>query len=206
MKKNLSLIILAITAAFLIISCNKNDNNTTAPPPQSQPTGPFPLEIGNSWTYQVTFFDIDGTKQSTTGTVIYQITRDTTVDGEKWYYLKTESSGIYYLNRSNGVWSVLNGNKQTFLKYPTTKSDRYSTTIGNMRIASTDTSITVPKGTFSCYEYRLSQSTPCNDYYFLGGTGFIRIDFYDRAFLPDRIDTVVNYISSSYELVDYTLK
>ena len=166
------------------------------------PQNPFPLVVGNSWTYKVTSFNPDGSKKSGTGSIVYQITEDTTVNGEKWSYLKTGTSGgAYYLNRSNGVWSVINGSMNYFLKFPAKPRDMYMTLSNNiMGVVSIDSSITVPKGTFSCYEYILFQENPIADYYFSPGTGFIRIDLYEQA------DSIGNYINSRYELVDYTLK
>jgi hypothetical protein len=203
MGKNLTVVFLAFIMTFFIIGCTKKDDSSIVAPPAVQLTGPFPLAVGSSWTYRLTFYHPDGSTQGGTGTVVYQVTKDTIVYGEKWSYLESGTSGLYYLNRNNGVWNVLNGSMKNFFKYPATARDRYFTNLGSMSVRSIDTTITVPKGTFSCYEYSLSQSVPMADYYFLPGTGIIRIDLYEDY---EETDSVRTYINSSYELSDYTLR
>ena len=194
----------AILCYFMlsIQGCTHDESSATSgsTTTQTQTTGPFPLKLGNTWTYKVTSFDAKGKPLGTSGQVIYHITRDTTIVGEQWYYFELNGSGLYYFNRTDGVWNFANGTRQSFFKYSSTKYTWYSTNLGSMRILSTDTNLTVPKGTFSCYQYRLSQSTPTFDYYLSAGIGIVGIDFFGQT------DSIGNYIAARYQLVDCTLQ
>jgi hypothetical protein len=198
-------VFLMTIACFFILSIQscKNDETLTTSgttSTETQKTGPFPLKVGNTWTYKISSFDAEGKSLGTSGQVIYHVTLDTTVLGEKWYYLESNGGGLFYFNRTNGVWNFVKGTMQPFFKYPSTKNAWYSTNLGYMIILSTDTNLTVPKGTFSCYQYRLVQSTPMFDYYFATGVGIVGIDFFSQA------DSIGDYVATRYELVDYTLQ
>ncbi len=197
MKKSSCLFRLAVVALFLLGGCGKNDESSVFSPPAVVVSGPFPLKVGNSWTYKLTSFDTSGIALGAPEDFIYRVTEDTTVFNEKWYYL---SGALYYIDRSDGVWRVLNGTPVLFLKYPATVNDSYSSTLGKIRVISTGATITVPKGTYSCYQYRLSQANGSQyDYYFLEGIGFVRIDVFEQT-LGGR-----TYIMSTYELAGYVI-
>ena len=200
MSNRFTALILFFSLLF-IISCNKSGETPTggSTEPVIELTGPFPLHVGNSWTYRVSSFDAKGNNLGNSGSFTYQIDHDTTVSGERLYYFGSNGVGLYYLNRSTGVWNYNKGTFLPLLKYPSSKNTWYTSTGGNMRVVSVDSTIVVPKGRYSCYQYRLSQSTPAFDYYFASGVGLVRIDFFDVA------DSVGTYVATRYELADYTL-
>jgi hypothetical protein len=188
---------LLLLALFLLGGCGKNNETSVASPPPVVISGPFPLMVGNNWTYKLTSFDTSGVALGAPADFVYQVISDSTVFNEKWYYL---SGALYYVNRSDGVWRVLNGTPVLFLKYPASVNDSYSSSLGRLRVMSTGTTITVPKGTYSCYQYRLSQANGSQfDYYFLEGIGFVRIDVFEQT-LGGR-----TYIMSQYALAGYVI-
>jgi hypothetical protein len=189
---------LVVVAFVLLGGCDKKDENAVASPPTVEISGPFPLKVGDTWTYKLTSFDTNGVALGAPADFSYQVINDTTVFNEKWYYL---SGALYYVNRSDGVWRVLNGIPVLFLKYPATVNDSYSSSLGRLRVMSTGITVTVPKGTYNCYQYRLSQANGSQyDYYFLEGVGFVRIDVFEQT-LGGR-----TYIMSQYALAGYVLK
>jgi hypothetical protein len=198
MTKLSRLFCLMTLALFLIGGCGKNDDSSVSSPPTVVIGGPFPLKVGNYWTYKLTSFDTSGIALGAPADFVYQVVSDSTVFNEKWFYL---SGALYYVNRSDGVWRVLNGTPVLFLRYPTTVNDSYSSSLGRLRVMSIATTITVPKGTYSCCQYRLSQANGSQyDYYFLEGVGFVRIDVFEQT-LGGR-----TYIMTQYALSGYVLK
>jgi hypothetical protein len=184
-------------ATFLILGCGKKSDNPASASPSVTISGPFPLKVGNVWNYKLTSFDTSGVALAAPQDFVYQITKDTAVFNEQWYCM---SGALYYINRTDGVWRVFNGTPVLFFKYPAKLSDSYSSSIGRIRVMSIDTSITVPKGTFHCYQYRLSQANGSQfDYYFLEGIGIARIDVFEQT-LSGR-----TYIMSQYLLSGYTI-
>jgi len=186
-----------ILATLLIVGCGKRSDNPASSSPSVTISGPFPLKVGNVWSYKLTSYDTSGVALAAPQDFVYQITKDTTVFVEQWYCM---SGALYYINRSDGVWRVFNGIPVLFFKYPAKLSDSYSSSLGRIRVMSIDTSITVPKGTFHCYQYRLSQANGSQfDYYFLEGIGIARIDVFEQT-MSGR-----TYIMSQYQLSGYTI-
>ncbi len=186
-----------ILAALLVVGCGKKSDSSVSSSPSVTISGPFPLKVGNVWSYKLTSYDTSGIALAAPQDFVYQITKDTAVFAEQWYCM---SGALYYINRSDGVWRVFNGIPVLFFKYPAKLNDSYSSSLGRIRVMSIDTSITVPKGTVHCYQYRLSQSNGSQfDYYFLEGIGIVRIDVFEQS-LSGR-----TYIMSQYALAGYTI-
>ena len=161
---------------FMLISCKK-DNPVESSPIAKQI---WPLKPGNTWAFSTKEYDTTGAViQSGSGAIV--ITTDTIVGGETWYRF-SGSGSIFYTIRSDGIWGMSTGTSPLFqglfLKYPVSAGDSWNFGGDQMFLQSADTLITVPAGTFHCYEYRLSMS---DYYYFCPGVGFIAEDYYSST-------------------------
>jgi hypothetical protein len=191
------LLAFGLLAMILVVGCGKKNDNPISSSTPTTISGPFPLKVGNVWNYKLTSFDTSGVALAAPQDFVYQITKDTTVFNEQWYCM---SGALFYINRGDGVWRVFNGIPVLFFKYPAKVSDSYSSSLGRIRVMSVDTSITVPKGTYHCYQYRLSQANGSQfDYYFIEGIGIARIDVFEQT-LSGR-----TYIMSTYQLAAFTI-
>lgn len=158
MKK--ALFVFAVVA--LIASCKKDksipyDNDT--PPPQN--TNFTPMTIGSYWVYEYSSTD---TNNITTinGTDTVRVVQDSIINGNTYrmfkgnlsyacstcYFFRRDSSG--YLVNQNGRIMFSATNFTDTLYIDTTQPLLYT---ANYKMIA-DTSITVPAGTFSTYDYR----------------------------------------------------
>jgi hypothetical protein len=91
-------------------------------------------------------------------------------------------------------------------KYPDSVGDSWNTsyydsTTLQVSVEQTSTSVTVPQGTYACYEYKtLYNSEPQEDDYFYPGVGFIADDYYSYT------NSGRMYKKAHRELVSVTLK
>jgi len=174
-------------AIFMLTSCKKDNPVDTSP----SVTQIWPLKPGNTWAFSTIEYD-------TTGSVIHSesgafvVTTDTIVAGETWYHI-TGAGSMFYTNRSDGLWVMSNSTsglfQGLFFKYPGSAGDSWNLGEDQMFLQSADTLITVPAGSFHCYEYRLSM---IDYYYYCPGIGFIAEDSYSstnsgRRYLKERL-------------------
>ena len=149
----------------------------------SNPGGPqdsgfiFPLKTGNYWVSQHETYDSLGTLRNAFVDTL-RVVGDTMINSERWYYFLEGAHG-FYTNRADGHYGyVAAWSPQPFLdlKYPAQQGDTYSIpyALGIREVVSTGASITVPAGTFTCYQYR--SPYPNNwqwNYYYTPGVGLI---------------------------------
>lgn len=171
-------------AALTLFGCDSNAS------PSANNTGGqiVPLKIGNYWHYRLTLFDglaevVKGVQENYT-----RVVRDTIIAGERWYVLlKTfgttppDSGEVFATNRSDGYYELFVTTPQLKIPYPANSGEkfvrRYTTPaefIDSIYVGSTDTSVTVPAGTFSTYHYRHVVSygdTYYSDNYYVPGVG-----------------------------------
>jgi hypothetical protein len=164
---------------FMLTSCKK-DNPVDSSPSVKQI---WPLKPSNTWAYHTIEYDTTGAiTQSGSGALV--VTTDTIVGGETWYQISGAWSGgsMFYTNRSDGLWIMSNSTsglfQELFFKYPVSAGDSWNFGGDQIFLQSADTLITVPAGTFHCYEYRLSMS---DYYYFCPGVGIIAEDSYSST-------------------------
>jgi hypothetical protein len=180
---------------FVFTSCSK-DNPVDSSPSVKQI---WPLKPGNTWVVCATEYDTTGAvTQTGSGAII--VTTDTVVAGETWYHISGVGS-MFYTNRSDGLWVMLNSTaglfQGLFFKYPVSAGDSWNLGGDQISLQSADTLITVPAGTFHCYEYRLS----INDYYYYcPGVGFIAEDSYSST------NSGRLYIRERLSITSFTLK
>lgn len=175
-------LLLSVTL-FTLASCNKSN-------PVNSPGGEqiLPLNMGNTWLMQYTVYDTTGATQGTTYDTT-SVTMDTVLAGETWYHIATKiSSGpLFYTNKSDGLWEMTLGSSiaPTLLyKYPANVGDNWSvqmdaSTNYQVSLQSTGASVSVPKGNYACYDYRmLDNSQPVEEVYLNPGLGIVAIDIY----------------------------
>ena len=133
-------------------SSNKGVN---APTPLNNSSCIIPLAIGNQWTTKVTEWDFDGDITSSR----YQTTKiigDTTVADEHWFIMKHPRGSVICMNGSEGFYELRSGTKILVLKYPASVGDSYQAPDGPEKILSQNAKLSVPKGSFVCYQYELT--------------------------------------------------
>jgi hypothetical protein len=166
---------------FMLTSCKK-DNPVDSSPSVKQI---WPLKPGNTWAFSTIEYDTTGAVTQS-GSGAFVVTTDTIVGGETWYHISS-SGTTFYTNRSDGFWVMSNSTFGLFqgllFKYPVSAGDSWNCGGDQIFLQSADTLITVPAGTFHCYEYRLLyNSEPMSDYYYYcPGVGIIAEDSYSST-------------------------
>jgi hypothetical protein len=113
-----------------------------------------------------------------------------------------------YANRDDGVWiwytcrDSIAGAPLIWAKYPAAVLDTYTSgkhPESNVTVVSTDTVVSTPSGTYSCYCYRWIPTMvicwpPVTYYYLAPDTGPVKSEFY----VPDEVGGL--YLHSVWEL------
>jgi hypothetical protein len=198
MRLFLAISLALVGLVVLWTGCSKDDN----------PAGPtttsvlWPLKIGNSWTIAGTSLDSNGV---TIGkdTTRFTITRDTTIGGEKWYFI---DSYEMLTNRSDGLWYRVKDTAFVpflFVKHPANVGDTWKSISGlrGTRISS-GTLLTVPAGTFTAVVSSYADTATGRlqfTWYFAPNVGWVRSDNYGYA------QSGRQYVSWRRELASVTL-
>lgn len=161
----------------MLCSCHKKKEEikTPTPPPTPVVDMPdnyfYPLKTGNYWVYKRTEVMGSGPTANTTITMdTIRITYDTIINGQRNYYFTDGVwEGIYAGFYADSAGYILNnGFVQAFIDLkPNDTLWRDSTPnyiIQTMRSPLTDTTITVPLGTYACWQ-------TIQEVYFVNGTG-----------------------------------
>lgn len=125
----------------------------------------LPLAVGNRWVYDVTVSD-------SLGEIQFQfvdsnaVDRDTLINGERWYIIMRGNTNLGLgANRMDGYWArnlppwdslTISDVGPAYLaaKFPAALGETFLN-IDNLitKVLSTDTTVEVPAGSFSCYKY-----------------------------------------------------
>ncbi|MDP4218958.1 MAG: hypothetical protein Q8896_00835 [Bacteroidota bacterium] len=110
--------------------------------------------------------------------------RDTLTNGEQ-RYLVHFGFNLIFVNRPDGPWEQVDGRTNTWemlRKYHAIKGDTFAWK-GGIRVASIDTLITVPTGSYRSYHYTDATPSPYkrSDDYMAPGVGFLKMEFRQRA-------------------------
>ncbi len=146
---------------LLIAGCS------TSPTAQNAGSVIVPLAVGNEWIGRTTRYNFSGGINTSLPEPWMVITSMQTINGEEWFF---NENGASYINRPDGCWTHLMATDSFRLaRYPGQVGDTSSLlafieTFENgmlgdtfdilSSIAATDTSVTVPAGTYSCYHYQ----------------------------------------------------
>lgn len=195
-----------VTALLVILvvftmSCNKDDNPVKTDLNGSGSTI-MPFKVGNTWEGTFAYYDSTGAitfSNDNPLTTLFLFVKDTLHQGEHWYATSgaslpptSFSSSMFLTVRSDGLWGrpSLAAGSVPFLiaKFPGSVNDSYLTgTDTNYRatLLSKNASITVPRGTYSCYHYRVSHKNDPTDlrsaYYMCPDSGFVRVDQFGKT-------------------------
>ncbi len=204
--KRIPLVLFALALIVWVSSCKKDDNPTGNN--SSDATGSIiPMKTGNTWIVRIFSYD-------TTGAVIISgfdtlsVGRDTLIGTERWYQFGDENN--FWTNKSDGLWTRRFGSSpqspHLVFKYPSSVGDVWtfveSSQTLEVSLASNNTSLTVPGGSFSCYDYHTKQAGATfnsEEVYVKPGVGIIALDLYTKR-------SSGFYRSSRDELISYTLK
>ncbi|MGA9116315.1 MAG: hypothetical protein WB626_06035 [Bacteroidota bacterium] len=180
---------LAVCVILIWIAGCTKEGNPVDGGPFNNPTVIMPLVIGNEWTYASRSLDTAG-QVTGTDTATFKIVRDTTMGVERWYFIGRDSGAWELLtNRSDGLWYTarVSGGIRTpvlLAKYPAFVNDTfYGLDSVFVTVVSTSTPVTVPAGSFTCYEYREDPPPGGTQVsrFFPPGKGFVRDDFRGRT-------------------------
>jgi len=198
-------VVTIIVLSASIISCSEDDNPVT---PHDIPDVIMPLELGNSWVYQLTTFKPDGSIRRT-DTVTFSVFSDTLIENERWFvWGQKVTTQVFCTNRTDGLWYWHENDTVPGLSamYPAEAGDRFTDAYcDTIHVVSTDHLVTVPGGTFSCFLY---EKPPAHHQqaqrwryrgYFSPNIGQIRVE----QFLAS--DAVPEYLNHSFDLISYSI-
>jgi len=184
-----------LVAGMLLTGCGaKKDNPSpavaTTPPTQAVESidsalagvDLTPFKIGNRWIYEISIMD------TTTGRLVpdlldtFTVSRDTTINGELWHMIDGMGpKGSLAINREGGQWIIApDGKPYLIAKFPAAAGDEFSGMGGQVinRLEKTGVEITVPGGTFYCYQYSqiFGPQRRLTYNYFAPGVGLVKME------------------------------
>lgn len=166
----------------------------------------IPLKVGNQWTYEEVHLDSAGNTHRI-DTMVQEISRDTLINGEKWYILTINGAVDPEIGpitiRRDGMWAGGPSGSLQF-KYPASVNDTFM--MGNQLsiVESICDTITVPAGVFICHNYKWPEEPasprPYQYHYLSPGVGFIKAEEFYKT------QSGYIYINIRTELISYILK
>jgi len=160
--------------------------------PDNNPVFLIPMNVGNAWYYQTDYVDTLGNVITSTNTTV-TIYADSLAGADRWFGFLSEG---YRMNKPEGVWQL---QPTPFLEFPVTVGD--SVLRGNgttyTHLLSKGTRVTVPAGTFVCYEYAETNPTNnalLNKFYLALSLGVVKREaFSGSSQYPDTVSQLITY-------------
>ena len=189
-----------------VLMSSNNDTNSAAAAPA--PTYIVPLAVGNQWTTRTSLRDGLG-KLISSSIQTSRILRDTTLDGERWFVEEFSASDespsrtVLCTNRPDGFYKFRSGAPLLSVKYPASVGDSFHGFGGDAKVLSTNEKVTVPKGTFVCYQYSVSLRGPAMGRVtmcYSPGVGFVSTEAVTLG--ASNVSTEYTY---TVELLDYII-
>ena len=189
-----------LLSVLLVASCGDKSTN---PKPTSVL---MPLAIGNQWEYAITDYDTNSVVISV-DTVLMEIVKDTVIQNMTFYILTADGVRnpelFWPSNQSEGIWLFIPFDSTLSLgfKYPASVGDRAIFGQDSMVVASANASVTVPAGTFQCYQYNTySSGTGLEQiWYFSPNRGLVKTEDYAKT--PGG----TLYVDEQLELISFNL-
>ena len=147
------------------IGCKDNSTNSV---PQISTNQIVPLKVGNQWNLTVNSYDSSNVLQS--GNISIMILRDTVIAGQRWYEMPIH---LLCQNDSIGLTIYSESSNQLMFKYPAKVGEVYFNYGDTVTVVNVDTLITVPAGTFKCYQYHYKSNS---SWFISPGVGFIKYE------------------------------
>lgn len=165
-------IVLVLVSSVLSLQCEDQ-----ASPIENRAVHLIPMAVGNQWHYQSDLVDSLGNVIISSNETV-RIFGDTLVGGDLWYGFNAQG---YRMNRPDGVWQLV---PTPYLEFPINLGD--SVLQGNgityTRLISKGERVTVPGGTFICFEYSetdpQSNNAMVNKYYLAPSLGLVKRESY----------------------------
>jgi hypothetical protein len=154
-KVNSAKVWLLIAMSTLLVCCQTEDVSLT--PQSPTPAVIFPLAVGNYWVRERIVYDTSGVVSGSQIDTV-KVLGDSLLQGERWFIVSRDGGRYLVTNRSTGLWIMGAGSPSMQYEYPGEPGDTFVFTVNTspVRVVHTDSSITVPAGTFSCYVYETS--------------------------------------------------
>lgn len=184
-----------LAVGLLLAGCGAKKDNpapavATTPPAQAVESTDsalagvdlMPLKIGNVWIYETSILDTTVGKLVPDRLDTFIVSRDTVINGERWYMVDgMGSNGTLTINREGGQWIIdPYGKPYLIAKFPAAVGDEFSGLGGKLmnRLEKTGVEITVPGGTFYCYQYSqiFGPQRRLTYNYFAPGVGFVKME------------------------------
>ena len=191
-----------LVLALLVAGCSE-DNKGTSPTEVKQV---WPLKVGNEWVGENTEVDSAGNVLHM-DTIVTAVSKDTLIGSERWYIItvngERDPEVPILTSRSDGLWAG-GPSGSLFFKYPAAVNDTFMAGNEIAVVESIHDTVTVPAGTFVCYNYKWPEpSTSDRPYqlrYFSPGIGGIMGVEYHK--------TDGGYIYANFRsvLISYTLQ
>lgn len=179
------------------------------------------LKVGNRWIWQIAFYDTVGMLHSTTYDSL-RIDSVQVIGSEHWHFPGKPYEKLAFANLAGGCYyrafsSAAPTSSFLFYKYPATLNESYKApqglvsgsrvwivdTLKIMTVLSTDTTITVPAGTFRCYLYRYAwiNGNFYSEEFLSPGRGWIRILGYTKlregVYFKQSLKELIEFIPGS---------
>lgn len=170
--------------ALLFLGCSDDDKATNPTTPKEI----WPLKVGNQWAYENTELDSAGHVISVDTSVI-AVEKDTMIQNERWYITTVNGARDPEMfpgtTRSDGMWGWDGTSGLLAFKYPAAVNDTFMAGNQVVIVESIHDTVTVPAGTFICYNYKWpeppSSSRPYQFYYLSPGVGLVKTEEYRKA-------------------------
>lgn len=149
----------------LNLYCGQSTKQITDPSGVTSPI--YPLKVENKWTFKQIYLSNDGPVFGS-DTVSQTIVGEEMMNGEKWFLVaSTASADQLITSRQDGIYLYYPDINTAVLKYkyPAAMGEEYTSgyeewtgaadtlVTFQMTVDSTNEVVTVPKGTYQCYEY-----------------------------------------------------
>jgi hypothetical protein len=175
-------ILLLVVLIIVSLSCKK-DENPASPSDTGLPI--LPLKTGNAWVFRWTSYDTTGATTGT-GNDTLMVGRDTLISGAAWYQFTAPE--VFWTNKADGAWRLISGPSPLpsalAFKYPANAGDVWNLPLTSevtlqLIVVSTGVSVTVPKGSYNCYQYNSLYGTRMVEGdYLCPGVGLVAYDVY----------------------------
>jgi hypothetical protein len=206
-----TLFLFSTSCAMLFIDCNKSDISTSDSEVSSIDTASIlPLALGNTWLYRDAALWPDGSLKGFSYDYHRQVTFDTIIRGIRWsvwgdtLHCNDCSTGEWVSNQSSGLWTGWPTENLTYLRlpFPAPVGTQAVSKYEEWTVISQSITITVPAGTFQCYQYRQGAAGGGHDYFFAPGVGMVRFNWYSTT--QDSLQT--RYIYLQRDLLSFVLR
>ena len=189
-------------SCLIIVSNSCDDNSTDSYFSKNL----IPFKLNNSWESVHFLYDSSGIAFYS-DTIVTQIVKDTVISGIRFYKYGKYSID-HYTTKPDGIWLYFFHFDSTeehslYFKYPCEQGNTYTFTLSRppavVSVLSTNHSVQVEAGTFSCILYRfdLEGLDSYHDFYVAPGVGIVKAESYrpkvSGTFFKSAEDRLLSY-------------